>query len=105
MNTTLTIKIDRRLRDDAKKAADELGIPLTTVVNGMLRKFSRDKEITFSVYPTPKPEKLAEWEKTSADMDAHPEKYKVYESVEEFLAHMNDVWKKEDRKRKRHSAA
>ena len=100
MDTTLTIKIPKKVKEGAKRVADELGIPLTTVVNSMLSKFTRDKEITFSVYPTPKPEKLAEWEKVSDDMDAHPEKYPSY-SVEEFIAKMNTVRKRHVRARAR----
>ena len=42
MNTTLTVKIDKKLRDDARRAADSMGVPLTTAVNAMLRKFVRD---------------------------------------------------------------
>ncbi|MBU1014994.1 type II toxin-antitoxin system RelB/DinJ family antitoxin [Patescibacteria group bacterium] len=49
MNTTLTIKTDRRLRDQAKNMAKELGLPLTTVVNALLKQFVRDKEITLSL--------------------------------------------------------
>ena len=43
MNTTLTIKTPKKLRDDAKKTAAEIGVPLTTVVNAMLRQFVRDR--------------------------------------------------------------
>lgn len=42
MDTTLTIKIDKKLRDDAKKTAKRMGIPLTTAVNAMVQKFVRD---------------------------------------------------------------
>ena len=42
MNTTLTIKMNKKLRDDAKKTAKRMGIPLTTAVNAMVRKFARD---------------------------------------------------------------
>ena len=42
MNTTLTIKMDKKLRDDAKKTAKRMGIPLTTAVNAMVQKFVRD---------------------------------------------------------------
>lgn len=48
MNTTLTIKTDKKLRDAAKKTAHELGLPLGTVVNALMRQFVRDKEITLS---------------------------------------------------------
>lgn len=48
MNTTLTIKTPKKLRDEAKRTAERMGVPLTTVVNSMLRQFVLDQEITFS---------------------------------------------------------
>jgi len=47
-NTTLTIKLPKKLRDDAKRTARELGIPLTTVVTHHLKQFTLEKEITLS---------------------------------------------------------
>jgi len=41
MDTTLTIKTPKKLRDEAKKTAGKLGIPLTTVINAMLAQFVR----------------------------------------------------------------
>lgn len=49
MNTTLTIKTDKKLRDEAKKTARQLGVPLTTVMNAMLKQFVRDKKVTLTV--------------------------------------------------------
>ncbi len=46
--TTLTIKTDKELRDEAKKTAKELGLPLGTVINVMLKQFVREKEIVVS---------------------------------------------------------
>ena len=37
--TTITIKTDKKLRDAAKRTADKLGIPLTTVMNAQLAQF------------------------------------------------------------------
>ncbi|MDP1690339.1 MAG: hypothetical protein Q8L52_04050 [bacterium] len=45
MNTTLTIKTPKKLRDEAKKTAGEMGVPLTTVMNTMLRQFVRDRRL------------------------------------------------------------
>lgn len=45
MNTTLTVKTDKRLRDAAKKTAREIGVPITTVVNTMLKQFVRDRRL------------------------------------------------------------
>jgi DNA-damage-inducible protein J len=43
MKTTLTIKLDKKLRDDAKRAAHSMGVPLTTAVNAMMKQFVRDR--------------------------------------------------------------
>lgn len=43
MNTTLTIKIDKKLRDDAKKTAKEMGIPLSTAIVTFMRKYVQDR--------------------------------------------------------------
>ena len=100
MNTTLTIKTNKQLRDEAKKTALELGVPLTTIMNAMLKQFVREQAVVLTTYPTPKASKLREWGKMSEDMDRHPEKYKVYNGVEEYLAHMEERWAKANKKRK-----
>ena len=48
MNTTLTVKTEKKLRDAAKKTAGDLGLPLTTIVNALLKQFVREQEITLS---------------------------------------------------------
>jgi len=37
--------MDKKLRDEAKKIAQELGVPLTTVMNAMTRQFVRDRRL------------------------------------------------------------
>lgn len=48
MNTQLLIKTDKQLKEDAKKIAKKIGVPLSTVINAFLRQFVRDEEVTFS---------------------------------------------------------
>jgi addiction module RelB/DinJ family antitoxin len=45
----LNIKIDKEVKDEAKKIADVMGIPLGTIANILLRQFIRDKEINISL--------------------------------------------------------
>ena len=45
MNTTLTIKTPKKLRDDAKRTAHEMGVPLTAVMNSMLKQFVHDRRL------------------------------------------------------------
>lgn len=77
MKTTLTIKTEKELRDQAKKTADQLGLPLGTVINAMLRQFVRDKEITLSAYV---PNKATR----EAIAEASAEKTERFHSFEEW---------------------
>lgn len=49
MKTILNIKTDKAVKLGAKRAAEELGMPLGTIINAFLRQLGRDKEINFSV--------------------------------------------------------
>lgn len=57
MYTTLTIKLPKKLRDEAKRTAKKLGIPLTTATTALLRQFVTDQEIVLSA-KRPKPDLL-----------------------------------------------
>ncbi|PIQ69179.1 MAG: hypothetical protein COV91_00180 [Candidatus Taylorbacteria bacterium CG11_big_fil_rev_8_21_14_0_20_46_11] len=86
MNTTLTIKTEKKLRNDAKRTADELGVPLTTVINALLRQFVREKELTLSAEPKPTKAKLALWEKISLEMDKRKGTLPSFTKVKELIA-------------------
>ena len=47
-HTILNVKTDKKLKAEAKKVSEELGVPLSTVINAFLKQFVRDKEITLS---------------------------------------------------------
>ncbi len=46
--TLLTIKTDKTMKEAAQNVAEEIGVPLSTVVNAFLKQFVRDKEVSFS---------------------------------------------------------
>lgn len=98
MNTTLMIKLDKKLRDDAKRVASELGVPLTTIVNANLKQFVREKSVSWAVYPTPLSEKIAEWEKTSNDADMGIGVNGPFHSFSELKRHIDAVRSRSRRK-------
>ncbi len=55
MKTLLTIKTDKVIKLAAQGVAQEIGVPLSTVVNSFLKQFVRDKEVTFSASYNPSP--------------------------------------------------
>ncbi len=81
--TTLTIKTDKELCNQAKKTAKELGLPLSTVINVMLKQFVREKEIIVSAKTPNKETRQAIQEALSG------EKLEVFDSLKD--------WKKETR--------
>jgi antitoxin component of RelBE/YafQ-DinJ toxin-antitoxin module len=90
MKTTLTIKTEKDLKNAAKRTADKLGIPLTTVINAQLEQFVREGR--FEVSLVPRPEKVREWERLSEYADQHPEEETLLRSAEEIQKHFRKVW-------------
>lgn len=86
MYTTFTVKTDKKLHKDAKETAQKLGIPLTTIINAKIKEFVREQSITVSARPNPKPEKVAEWERISDEMDKG--RYKTFSNVEDLIGHL-----------------
>ena len=49
--TTITFKTEKKLKDAAKRMAQRLGIPLTTVIEAYLREFVETGTFCVSVHP------------------------------------------------------
>lgn len=86
-HTILNIKTDKKLKAEAKAVAEELGLPLSTVVNSFLKQFVRDKEITFSTHELPSPMLREAIKEAHAEYEAG--ELKVFTNVEDLLADLN----------------
>ena len=84
MNTTLTIKTPKKLRDEAKRVASSLGVPLTIAVNAMLRRFVRDKVLVLEEEcPFPSHTPNAETKKAMLDV-LHRRNLEEFNSVDSW---------------------
>lgn len=54
--TILNVKLSKALKQDAQALADEIGVPLSTVVVANLKEFVRSRSLTVSALPRLKPE-------------------------------------------------
>jgi len=89
MNTTLTIKMEKKLRDDAKKTAKRMGIPLTTAVNAMVQKFVRDGVIVLEAEcPFPSHTPNAKTRKSIEEGLKSKKGDEVFSTIEEFKRYM-----------------
>lgn len=53
--TIINVKISKSLKQDAQALADEIGVPLSTVVIANLKDFVRSRSLTVSALPRLKP--------------------------------------------------
>lgn len=47
----INIKADKEVKESAQKIANDLGLPLSGVINAFLKDFIRSKSISFSIIP------------------------------------------------------
>lgn len=88
MNTVIHIKANKEVKENAQKAAKDLGLSLSDVINAALRNFIRTREVIFSDIPQMTPELEKRLGKVEEDI-----KYKRnivrYKSAKEFLKALN----------------
>ena len=68
--TLLNVKTDKKLKQDAQKVAQELGLPLGTIINAYLRELIREKKVVFSSPPIPNQKTQKLLKKIDADIQA-----------------------------------
>lgn len=85
--TTLNLRIDAKLKKDAQKLAESVGLSLSTIVKSLLRKVVREKKVDVELIPTPYLERiLKESEKERAEGYVSP----PFSSAADAIAWMND---------------
>ncbi|OGG52431.1 hypothetical protein A3H16_02840 [Candidatus Kaiserbacteria bacterium RIFCSPLOWO2_12_FULL_53_8] len=47
MKTVMSFKVDKDVRDNARRVAKRIGVPLSMVVNRQLKQFAKDQRIEF----------------------------------------------------------
>lgn len=87
--TVLNVKTDKEVKEEAKKLAAELGIPLSTVVNGYLKQFIRDKEVTFSTAPRMSKQLEETIDEAEKDIKEGKNLSPVFESADEMDEWLN----------------
>lgn len=89
MTTVIHIKSDKEVKENAQRAAKELGLTLTDVINAALRNFIKTREVIFSNTPrmTPELEKIIA--KVEKDIKKGRNLSPRFESAEEAIDWLN----------------
>ena len=89
MDTTLLIKTNKALKSEAARLAQELGVPLTTVINAYLGQFVRERKLSLSLDQTISQKKLLELLVLSKEMDKGKNIGTRAKNAEELFAHLS----------------
>jgi addiction module RelB/DinJ family antitoxin len=95
MKIMINIKADKEIKEGAVRVAQEMGLPLSTIINAFLKQFIRDRKVTFEapLIPTPKLEKILR--KADADIKAGKNLSPAFKNPEdaiEWLDSKNKKW-------------
>lgn len=88
MTTVIHIKADREVKKNAQKAAKDLGLSLSDVINAALRNFIRTREVVFSDIPQMTPELEKRLEKVEEDIK-YNRNISRYKNAKEFIKALN----------------
>ncbi len=91
MKTVLNVKVDREVKIKAQKAAAELGLPLSIIVNENLKRFAAEGTISF--FPPIKMSKKLERELKviDADIKAGRNLSPVFHTAQEMDAYLDSL--------------
>ena len=88
-HTILNIKTDKKLKAEAKQVAEELGIPLGTILNAYLRHFVRERAVFFSASQYRQTPYLEKCIKEAQEEYERGESAGPFETVDELLEALN----------------
>ena len=74
MKTVISVKVDKDVRDKARKVAKKIGVPLSMVVNSGLRQFAQEERIVFQTDEAYKMSKKLERKLEIIDTDIRAER-------------------------------
>lgn len=83
--TLLTVKIDKKLKERAKRTAAEFGIPLGTMVNSFLLNTVETRRFALTLRPTARLQKSI----LEAEHEYQSGKLKVFDSVDKLIADLH----------------
>jgi antitoxin component of RelBE/YafQ-DinJ toxin-antitoxin module len=89
--TIINIKVNKALKHEAQDLADELGVPLTTVITANLKEFVRSRSLTVSAFPRLKPEIERELGQAIADYKSKKNVSKIFSKPGEVANHLSSL--------------
>lgn len=91
MQTVIHLKADKEVKENAQKAAKDLGLTLSDVINAALRNFIRTREVIFSDIPQMTPELEEKLEKVEEDIKHGRNLSPTFKTAKEFIKYLDSL--------------
>jgi len=85
VQTMLSVKIDRSLKEEARKTARALGVSLNAVINQYIKEFVAARQIVFTDHPLPNKNTQKMLAKLSADIAAGKDLVGPFDSAKDLI--------------------
>lgn len=92
MTTVIHIKADKEVKENAQKAAKDLGLSLSDVINAALRNFIRTREVIFSDIPQMTPELEKRLEKVEEDIKRGRNLSPKFKNMDAAIDYLKKQW-------------
>lgn len=89
MKTLINIKADKEVKENAQHIAEEMGLPLSTIINAYLKEFIRERSVSFSVEPQIRPEIERLLKEAMSDYKKKKNISKAFKTAEEMDRYLN----------------
>ena len=88
MKTLISIKTDVEVKQGVKKIAEEIGVPLSTIVNAYFKQLLREKRVDFALPLTPNKKTVKLLRRAQEDYKKGRNISPVFENAEEMDAYL-----------------
>ena len=89
MKTLLNIKMDVEVKKGVKEIAEELGLPLSTIVNAYLKQLLRERRVSFMLPLKPNTKTLKLLRQARADYKKSKNISPVFERAKDAIAYLH----------------
>ncbi len=87
----INIKVNKKLKSEAQDLANEIGVPLTTIITANLKEFVRSRSLTVSAFPRLKPEIEQELGTAIAEYKKGKNVSRVFSKPEDVANHLTSL--------------
>jgi addiction module RelB/DinJ family antitoxin len=91
MQTMISVKIDRSLKEEAHKTAQALGVSLSAVINQYIKEFVAARQVVFTDHPFPNKKTQKLLDKISADIAAGKNLIGPFDTAKEMIKYLDRI--------------